>query len=74
MRVMRDVILCKDCALRRTSGCPMAESNMGQSETGVGFEFRDRTTDYGFCHMSAIRTETNAIVGEWYPTKKDQRE
>ena len=74
MRVIRDVILCKDCALRKTSGCPMAESTMDQSEMALSFRFRDRTTDYGFCHMGAIRTETNAIVGESYTTKKDQRE
>lgn len=68
------MILCKDCALRKTSGCPMAESRMDQSETTLSFRFWDRTIDYGFCHMGAIKMETNAIVGERCPTKKDQRE
>lgn len=51
MRVMRDVIMCRDCALRKTSVCPMAWSCMEQSGTGIEFHFWDRTTDDGFCHM-----------------------
>lgn len=46
-----EVVRCKDCELRGTSGCPMKTSGSG-AYIGMGMydEGSDKTSNYGFCH------------------------
>lgn len=61
MRQIRDVILCKDCGLRRTDGCPMFESCLALDESSAQINVYDKTNDYGFCHMGTI---TEKMTGQ----------
>lgn len=72
MRMMRDVILCRDCGLRRTLGCPMHAEEMVQDETGITIRAWDKTTDYGFCHMGALKQDDDCIRGSWHTPGADE--
>ena len=53
------VVRCRDCILRKTSGCPMKTSGTG-AYIGHGMydEGSDKTKDNGFCHKGKRREYT----------------